>query len=358
MSEDRIERELAAAGEVWRADQPAPPEPDRRRFTGQRGPTRWRLWVPVAALGAVAAVIAAVALPLTLSRHPLADGTGPGGGGHPLGSSSPGPGPNLNLMPPDPGTGVHVFGVGSLFRAAPGEGIRLCGTVGATLDLPTSIASCGPVSVATTGVDPARLTQTTARGQAYSTLVRVEGTYHNGTLAVTGITDTTAVVEPLVEPTIPCDPPAGGWRLGEGSDDWQGLNHLIEYVRAHPDTLTDGWQGHPDGAPTAENSYAPSRSVYVFGTIGDVAAVRAQLTAIWNGNLCVHAARHSANQLNALMERLRSISFTPVEPELLIDLSQIRVRTVALDQATLDALAAISSDGTITVGEPLLKPAG
>jgi hypothetical protein len=359
--EDRIERELAAAGEAWRAGQPGPPEPDRHRFALTKAPgrSRWRLWGPVATLAAVAAVIAAVALPLTLSRHtPLPSGTGPGAIGHPLGSSSTAPVPNEYLMPPDPGTGVRVFGVGNLFRGAPGEGILLCATVGATMDLPTSIASCGAVAVATTGADPARLTQTTTRGQAYSTLVRVEGSYHNGTLAVTSVTDTALAVDPAVEPTVPCDPPSGGWRLGEGSDDWQGLNQLTEYVRAHPDTLTDLWQGHPDGAPKAENSYAPSRSVYVVGTIGDVAAVRAELTAIWGGNLCVHPARHSSSQLTALMNQLRSISFTPMEPELLIDLTGIRVRTIALDQLTMQALTTLSPDGTVFPGEPLLKPVG
>jgi hypothetical protein len=203
-------------------------------------------------------------------------------------------------MPADTGPGVTVEGQGTLFRDPSGP-IRLCAALASTLDLPTSRAGCDRVAVPTTGVDESWLVNTTTGGQAYSAPVRVEGTFHLGTLAITRIVVATPDPPvPFAEPPVPCDPPPGGWREGRGEtgpDDWMGLNRLMEYVRARPERFGDIWEAHPDGTPSGP-SYSPSRMVYAVGTTGDVAAALAELRPMYPGNLCVYPIRRSAAELS------------------------------------------------------------
>ncbi len=136
-----------------------------------------RRWVPLAAVAGVAVAVAAIVVPLALTRT--------------AGDSADAPGPvpgnaepsDPVALPADNGAGVPVEGMGTLFRDGTGP-IRLCASVIATMDLPTSSASCDRVAVPTTGVEDRWLVNTTTHGQAFSAPVRVEGTFHQGMLAV------------------------------------------------------------------------------------------------------------------------------------------------------------------------------
>ena len=348
MSDDRsLDRVLHDAGDRWRAAQSAPPEPDISQFV-RAHPARWRMWAPVASVAGIAVVVAAVVVPLSLQRgQPEQIGAAP----TPTGEAS------VRALPADQGGGVPVEGAGTLFRDGTGP-IMLCSGVVSTLDLPASGAGCGPVAVPTTGVEPRWLVHTTTGGQAYSGPVRVEGTYRDATLAVNRVVEATPdPPPPVTEPPVPCPPPAGGWPPGYGlpaQDDGSALNRLAEHVRASPDRFGDLWEGHPDGPPSADASYAPTRMVYVVGTTGDVDAARTELAALYPGSLCVHKVRYSATDLENVAERLRSNSSTPIEASVLVIENKVAVKVVALDPATVAILDPVGRDALV-VEEPLLQ---
>jgi hypothetical protein len=352
---ENFDQTLAETGRQWRAAQPEPVNVDPGAFLPWRAQARnaWgsrprssRVWAP-AAVG-IAAVIAAVLVPLALQR-----------GGDPIvGPQEPGaaPQPSLPILPPDQGAGVPVEGTGTLFRDGSGP-IKLCSQVTATLDLPTSLAGCSPVAVVTTGVDASLLVHTTTGGQAYSDPVRVEGTYRDGILSVSRVAK--AQPDPpgaWVEPPIPCAPPAGGWAMGYGlpaQDDGSAANGLIAFVRSHPDRYLDLWEGHPDGPPSDEASYAPTRMVYVVGTTGDVSQARSELSAIYPGNLCVHKVRYTMADLERMAQLLTTVEATPIEAEPDVIQNKVRVKVVALDPPTVAILAGFRD--ALVIEEPLLQ---
>jgi hypothetical protein len=330
---DDMDARLAEVGRRWRDAQPAAPEPDVPRFAGGVRAVRRR--APVAALAA--AVVAAILLvPLAASR---------------IGAPSTG-GPNTW---PSTGRSVPVEGFGLLFRDGDGP-IRLCAGIGVTEDVPPpSRAFCGPVAVVTTGVDERILTESTERGQRYSGHLRVEGTYHAGTLAVSRVAPSLPENGPSETPAaVPCAPPENGWRPGmglplSGHELELAKAGFVERVRSEPERFVEPWNGRPTTAPGV-----PSSSVQVVGTTGDVAAAQAELAAIYAGNLCVHPVRFSASDLNRIVERLSAVSSTPIQAEASPILDRVRVRVVALDPPTNAILDEVGRDALI-LEEPLLR---
>ena len=61
---------------------------------------------------------------------------------------------------------------------------------------------------------------------------------------------------------------------------------------------------------------------------------RAELSAIYPGNLCVHPVQYSASKLAGIAEQLRSVSSTPIQAEALVIENKVRVSVVALDPPT------------------------
>jgi hypothetical protein len=306
-----------------------------------------RRWVPVAAVLGVAVAVAAIIVPLALARTGDDEtGPSPGGSGQPTEPAA---------LPSDTGAGVPVEGQGTLFRDRTGP-IQLCASVMTTLNLPPSGAGCDGVAVHTTGVDEGWLVNTTTGGQAYSVPVRVEGTFHAGTLAVNRVVAATPdPPQPFVEPPMPCEPPAGGWAEGRGEkgpDDWMGLNRLTEYVRARPDRFADIWEAHPD--TTKGPSGFPTRMVMAVGTTGDVAQAMAELRPMYPGNLCVYQVSRSAGDLERLAQRLRDNGTTPMSATIDVIENKVRVKVVALDPATVAMLDTAGRDGII-LEEPLLQ---
>ena len=327
--------------------------PPRSRSREERAARTDRLpkrWAPLAAVAGVAIALTAIAVPLALTRT---------AGDEPPGPTPEGPeqteiGPVA--LPADNGAGVPVEGMGTLFRDGTGP-IRLCKSVAVTLDLPTSSAGCDRVAVPTTGVEDRWLGNTTTGGQAFSEPVRVEGTFHQGTLAVTRV----EVVQPdppppYLEPPVPCDPPPGGWAMGRGEtgpDDWMGLNRLTEHVRAHPERFSDIWEGHPDGTASGPSGF-PTRMVYVVGTTGDVAQAQAELRPMYSGNLCVHQITRSAADLERIARRLRDNPSTPISAYPDVIQNKVRVSVVALDPATVAILDEAGRDA-LSLDEPMLQ---
>jgi hypothetical protein len=312
-----------------------------------------RRWAPLAAVAGVAVAVAAIVVPLALTRvaGDENDGTGPVPG-NPQQPTDSAPA----ALPADNGAGVPVEGQGTLYRDRTGP-IRLCKSVIVTLDMPTSSASCDRVAVPTTGVEDHWLVNTTTHGHAFSAPVRVEGTFHQGTLAVTRVVLAQPdPPPPHPEPPVPCDPPAGGWGMDRGEsgpDDWMGLNRLTEHVRAHPERFSDIWEGHPDGPPSGPSGF-PSRMVYVVGTTGDVAQAWAELRPMYPGNLCVHQVNRSAADLERIAQRLRDNPATPMSAYPDVIENKVRVGVVALDPATVAVLDAVGRDALI-LDEPMLQ---
>ncbi len=285
----------------------------------------------------------------------------PGRAEPPRRRAGPGPAPDRNrppspTFPTDPDGVGRVGGTGSLIRHQNGE-TWLCPGITTTADLPTSRAGCGELHVLVTGVDEKWLVHTTTSGQGYSDPVKVEGTYRAGTLAVTKVDPFTPdPPPPFAEPPVPCPAPAGGWRPGHGytPDDPNNdpLNRLIEQVRGKPADYTDVWEGHPEGVPPGGS--APPVMVMVVGTKGDVASTRAELAAIFPGNLCVHRVQYSASELQAIAEQLRRDSRTPIGVDPLVIENKVRVKVIALDPATSALLDDVGREALI-IDEPLLQ---
>jgi hypothetical protein len=335
MSDDQVDGVLAEAGRRWRESQSAPPDPGVDRFA--HGEARAR-WVPVATVAGVAVVLVAVLVPLAVRYG--ADG------GPAAGASDPGP-PTLPL---DTGRGLPVQGMGTLLRDRDGP-LRLCARVVATMDLPPSQAACGRVAVPVTGVDPSWLVNTTTGGQAYSRPVRVEGTYHSGTLAVSRVVEATIDDPQMTEPPVPCTPPRG-WRPGAGfssTDDAVSAEQaLAQEVASDPDRYNELWEGHPD------DTSVPQVKVLVVGTTGDVGEAGARLGAIYRGNLCVHKVRYSASDLRRIVDRLNTDPSTPMEASLDPILNKVRVKVVALDPPTVAILDEMGRDA-LSLEEPMLQ---
>jgi hypothetical protein len=340
---DNLDRVLNAAGGAWRADQPPPPDVDTSRFLRSTHGPRARVWAPIAAVAGVAAVLAVVVLPIAF---------GGGGGGAPLGAEPSGP-PEPAATPVRPAAPMEGFG--TLLREADGT-MKLCRDVAVLTSLPPAGAGCSRVFVLVTGVGDEWFTQEATSGQRWSEPVRVEGSYGAGTLAVTKVE--AAVPDPptFVEPPVPCPEPPAGWAPGygvpAGQDQFTTFNVLAEHVRANPDRFTDVWEGHPDGPPKGEAT--DYRAVYVVGTTGDVDQARAELTAMYPGNLCVHQVAYSWTKLTEIADQLQSVSSTPIQAEALVIENKVRVSVVALDPPTSAILDAVGRDALI-IDEPLLK---
>jgi hypothetical protein len=344
MSTEDVERALTAAGERWRSGQPPPPDVDTARFlraaTGLTG--RARAWAPLAAVAGVAAILAVVVLPVALGRG--------GGDATPAGSDPQAP---ASQQPPRPA--VPVEGIGQLLREADGT-TKLCAGVTVLTSLPPAGAGCSAVFVLVTGADDSWFTQEATSGQRWSETVRVEGHHVNQTLTISRIEPFIPDTAPLVEPAVPCPEPAGGWGpdygMDSGADQPAMLERLATHVRSDPSRFTDVWEGHPDGASAGE--LAPTRKVYVVGTTGDVDQARAELGALYPGNLCVHKVAYSVADLDRIVERLRSVSATPIEAEALVIENKVRVKVVALDPPTSAILDEIGREALI-IDEPLLQ---
>jgi hypothetical protein len=259
---------------------------------------------------------------------------------------------DMGPPPSAPSRSAPVEGTGALLRD-PGGPILLCADVVTSMDLPTSRAGCGDPHVVTRGVDEALLTEVTTGGTAFSRPVRVEGTYDGDALTVTRVTPARPDIPPPDQAEVPCPPPSGGWALDPPDD--QAINRVGQVVRADVRRYTDLWIGYPDGVPRDGAAHPQVIVVGVKGGPEDVSRVRRELRGVFSGNLCVHAVRHSHQDLVDIAERLaRADRPGSVAAGVDVMAGRVRVRVVALDPPTVALLDEVGRDALI-VEEPLLQ---
>lgn len=354
---DNVDRLLHEAGARWRAGEPPAPAPDLSRFADSHaavaGRSGWvRRWAPVAAMAGVAAVIAALAVPLALPDRNAPEEDLAADPGAATAAATPTP---WATLPADTGSGVRVAGRGFLVQR---DGTtRFCADLAPILLLNEAPAECGPLAVVATGVERRWLTASPRTGGTAHQPRWVEGLYRAGTLAVDLVAPAAPDLGPAVaEAPVPCQPPAGGWPLGNGLPelDTDSANRLIEAVRGDPRRFADLWEGHPDGVGGGE-SLMPTRMVMVVGTTGDVKAAQRELAAIYSGNLCVHRVRHSARDLEQIVERINASS-VPAEASVQVVHNKVGVMTVVLDPPTVAVLDEFGPD--VLMVQPLLTPLG
>lgn len=331
-----VERRLILAGTVWRAAEPAPPEPDPALMT-RRQPNRRPLLVAAAA--AAAAVIGAGAIAL------LGPGAGPGP--TQVGRQNPDRLRSLDQVVIHDGSTVRAKGT---VVAAPGKPAVLC--LGPALaGAPDHLTCDTGASVRLTGVDLDALGLTESGGARIGTAV-LTGTWHGRTRTL-AVTSTARAPDPSNAPQLPplrppCAAPPGGWHSGPLAD----RTRLDAYLAAHPDRFGGTDIGFPDGrpgGPTGVNGYDDVAQVIVVGVADhDLAQARADLTERYPGNLCVRPVPYSAAQLNRAGAKVQRAVTPRTMPAFGLGTSMdgVEVYLSYVDDAMYRKLAAIEdSDG-------------
>ncbi|GAA1657206.1 hypothetical protein GCM10009744_57720 [Kribbella alba] len=320
---DKVDDLLAKAGAQWRAGQPSPPEPELDRITQGKRPHRW---VPVLAAASVAAI--AIAALVVLPGHKDAP----------------------QLVAPsneDPllvhnGDKVEVSGQ---VIAAAGKQPVFCPAVpqNAVGYLPGKepAPTCPPnLEVQLTGVDLDRLSNPSTIKGTRSGQAHLVGIWNDRKLAVQQ-QSVPLKEQPVPEPKIPCDPPAGGWQPGGIVE--PGGPAVDAFFNARGAELEQPAMRYPLGQ--AVN--APV--VLMVGVAhGNVDAVRQAIKGVYTGNVCVFQAKYSRNEVtksggavSALMAQKdlgifgtgQSVGDHPVSVDLLV-----------YDEAAKAALAPIGLD--------------
>jgi len=95
-----------------------------------------------------------------------------------------------------------------------------------------------------------------------------------------------------------------------------------------------------------------SVAVKVVGTIGDLSRARAEVSAVYRGNVCVYRVRYSSAHLRRIVDRLRlapglSATVDPIH-------NRVRVVATVLDPQTNTVLDEVGREALI-VDEPLMR---
>lgn len=323
-----VDQLLRAAGASWREGQPPPPEPQWRDTGAVTSITRAlpSAFLALAAVALVAAIVAVVVIarpntngaaglqsPLpsaaalaiaSASPSPTTmPSTVPSNSGRPPGSPIPSISTPTAMPTASPaatnaltdlvvGTDDAVSAIGTVSRV---DGtLYICGATGHFATLGVSHRCWG---VPITGIDPATLPGW-SEGEGTSGHLTIRGTWDGQRIVVTHVDPVSHDAFSLQLPgPLPCSAPPEGWQ--PGGPDEPALHRLSDEVTSHTD-LYSAEQRYE--VPSA--SGGSSSSVFWVGTVGDVAAVRNRLTAIFPYNLCVTQDPYSRATLNALEDRL------------------------------------------------------
>ncbi len=180
------------------------------------------------------------------------------------------------------------------------------------------------------------------------TSARVEGAWDGESITAT---EMTAVSPPsrLSLPSIPCDPPVGGWPGFPTSEAGESAAlALQEEVDRHPERYLGLW-----GASTTDAEGEASNRAAVVGTVDDIQSVTAELVAIYPFNLCVVSADFSAADLMPVVEELEAMDY-PWQVNLEARVGRVEVWTTALSPAMAEALARFSDKVEVHI---TLRPA-
>jgi hypothetical protein len=131
--------------------------------------------------------------------------------------------------------------------------------------------------------------------------------YRAGTLTVTRQEPTVSERKGAgAHDPVPCPEPPGGWPrpLEDLEKKAPGLDRVI---RQHSDELNGPYMTYPYGWSLQDESNGKGITVYVVNTIGDVAAARRWLEAVFPAqHLCVREASWSAAQMAAAVRQLQT----------------------------------------------------
>lgn len=251
-----------------------------------------RRWGLVA--GSAAAVLAVLGAVVVLGHRPDDRGQGDLPPGAQPSVAAPRPPDPVRLIPRD---GDSVEGSG-LVVAAPGKPVMFCpplptAGVGTVPGQPEPPPECdAAIGVRVTGVDLGRLFEAGTRAGVRFGWGTLRGTWRQGTVAVTA-QGQPAAEDPIEPPDgVPpgCAPPAGGWHPGSGTDEI-GDTGFQPYLDGHADQLAEPYIAWPHGfpsGPTDSPAYTGKVNVMVVPVVsGDVDRIRADLTRVYAGNLCV-----------------------------------------------------------------------
>lgn len=269
---DPVDDLLQDAGQRWRSGQPAPPEPDPRRWIRQQPRPRW---MPVIAAAAATAVAGGAAFALIERDGPAAS---------PVAAAPSASAPAPDLVVRD---GDQVEASGTVL-ATPGRPVRFCAPAPSFGDIDGAPACT--FSVPVTGVDLDTLAEAGRRGAVRFGSARLQGVWRSGVLAVTRQSPPPSTPPPAVEfPPVPCPPPPGGWQP-RGTDS----NALQQYVeQEHPEQFRRPWVQYPNGISRVGVTPVPANGVQVLSVEvvqGDLEQARRELAKRFAGNLCVAAA--------------------------------------------------------------------
>lgn len=325
-STDEGEVLLAKAGARRCVDQLS--APDRVPGRPFRGSRRWGRWMVPIATGASVVVIAAAAVlapvqSVAASNKPQivrdgdaveVDGEVVAVPGEPVRYCVPAPMPM-----PMPATATALPSAAATPLAPVLATATALPSAPATLPAPVPVPATAPATaparsvvgpglrsgcgggeyVEVTGVELDRLSSPTTVDGVRTGFAHLVGTWAGGRIAVerqgAPVPD-----EPAVE-EVPCRPPAGGWREG---GDAEVITPAVErFVADRSAQLQEPWIGWPEGYESDQKpgTTASKPSVVMIGVAhGNLAAIRAALTPLVAGNLCVLPVKLSQDEVQKL----------------------------------------------------------
>jgi hypothetical protein len=264
MTDEDIARLLASEGSAWRATQPPPVEPDADRY---RRP-RWRT-LPRTGWALVGAPLVAI---LVVSGSFLVQHAG-----------AP------DVRPVAVGSSATATGFVVISPSAPA---MLCSNLVARLSY-GAVPSCEGESLQLSGIDPSTLPGSTqSDGRIVSSRVELSGTWDGRVLVVSAV----RLALPSASPqALSCDGPTA-WPTQPTAliQIEEAARRLQARIATQPDVFAGTWplQGAADSPP-------------VVGTVGDPAAVRPALDAVYPYGVCIAKVRYSDAELRAAAASLQ-----------------------------------------------------
>jgi hypothetical protein len=191
-----------------------------------------------------------------------------------------------------------------------GQPIAICPMVGSV----GNSAVCIGATVAVSGLDADEVPGYSSESSWASPYLTVRGVWTGA-----GIADADfAGFEPEPDATRvnPCQPPAGGWIASiPAEEEDSARSDLISKASAEDDHYVEPWI-----TQTVDGS-----TVMVVGTTEEVAAARAELTALYRFNLCVIPVEYSSKELRQVARSLATeskdwnVTISPVSDSVVLE---------------------------------------
>jgi hypothetical protein len=326
---DEVDARLKAARQRWRASKPA-------------GLTEDIESVPASAAAAVQAVGLGVVIV---------------GSAHRTMRNSPAGGLATLVV----GNGDMVRAIGQVFRSE--HGIQLCTNISFALTGGEQIPSlpkidCGRfhiVDLAGVEVGDGGVVITGTNASPRNGEIQVIGRLNDDTITVESL----AGAPPIALPSgvTPCPAPAGGWQPVNGMSGIRNTDPAHAYVSAHADQFGAFWISRPRGGPdypNAEGTRGPLEIMTV-GTVNDPDQIRGELTALFQGPLCIYRVSNSYTDMSAALATARAALGTQLLTNTRDEINNTELlKPRYLTPATASALTGLGNRVTV---QPFIVPA-